>query len=99
VIRKAYKHGSGEYDEVVFSPLAGATSLRDIEKIRWPDPDWFDYEALEEMCDRYENYAIMVGRMGIETQPIFIHTWFLCGLDRVLPDLAENSEFVEALVK
>jgi uroporphyrinogen decarboxylase len=99
VIRKAYKHGSGEYDEVVFSPLANATSLGEIEKIRWPDPDWFDYEALNEMCDRYEDYAIMVGRMGIETQTIFIQTWFLRGLDRVLLDLAENPEFVEALVK
>jgi len=98
VIRKPYKHGGGEYDEVVFAPLANATSLGDIEKIRWPDPDWFDYEALEEACDRYKNYAVMVGRMGIESQTIFIQTWFLRGLDQVLFDLAERPEFVEAMV-
>jgi uroporphyrinogen decarboxylase len=99
VIRKPYRHSGGEYDEVVFSPLANATSIEDIERIRWPDPDWFDYEVLEQMCGRYENYAIMVGRMGIETQTIFIQTWFLRGLERALMDLAECPELVEALVK
>ena len=99
VIRKPYRHGSGEYDEVVFSPLANATSIEDIEKIQWPAPDWFDYNVLEALCNRYQDYAVMVGRMGIESQTIFIQTWFLRGLDQVLFDLAERPEFLEARVK
>lgn len=98
VIRKPFKYSGGEYDEVIYYPLRDAKSIRDIEKIRWPDPDWFDYEGLIEQCDHYKKYAIMVGRMGVETQTIFIQLWFMRGLDYILMDLIERPNFVKAMI-
>lgn len=98
VIRKPYKHGSGEYDEVIFCPLAEAKNPEDVDNIEWPNPDWFDYEGLIEQCERYKHYGIMVGRMGIESQTIFIQAWFMRGLDRLLLDLAVNPELVKAML-
>jgi uroporphyrinogen decarboxylase len=98
VIRKPCKHSGGEYDEVVFSPLGEAKSVEDIEGIRWPDPDWFDYSSLAEQCEQYKDYAVMVGRMGVESQTIFIQTWFMLGLERILGDFIERPHFVKALV-
>ena len=99
VIRKPYAHGSGgAYDEVVAPPLANATSLADIDKIRWPSPDWFDYSSLVEQCDRYRDYAVVVGKMGRETQTIFIQLWYYRGLAQILMDMASWPEFVEAMI-
>ena len=99
VIRKPFAHGSGgEYDEVLSPPLAQATSLDDIQSIRWPDPDWFDYDSLIEQCNRYRDYAIMIGKMGRECQTLFIQLWYFRGLENILMDLIAWPEFVQALV-
>jgi uroporphyrinogen decarboxylase len=98
VIRKPCKHSGGKYDEVVFSPLWDAKSMEDIEGIRWPDPDWFDYSSLIEQCVRYKDYAIMIGRMGVESQTIFIQTWFMRGLERILEDLIARPDFVKGII-
>ena len=98
VIRKPYKYGSGEYDEVIYSPLREAESYRDVEKIPWPNPNWFDYDSLNVQCDRYHGRAIMIGRMGLETQTLFIQTWFTRGLDKVLLDFVLNPDLVKAMM-
>ena len=99
LIRKPYSHGGGgEYDEVLSPPLANATSLEDINNIRWPDPDWFDYDSLIEQCERYKDYAIVVGRMGRETQTLFIQLWYFRGLTNILIDLIKWPEFVQVLI-
>ena len=72
VVRKPVAHAAGSHDEVCFSPLAEAATVRDIENAKWPSPDWFDYAGLSEECDRFDGYAVNIGRMGIESQNIFI---------------------------
>jgi len=100
VVRKPFSHGSGgEYDEVVKPMLAGATSLDDIEQIRWPDPDWFDYDGLANQCERYREYGIVVGRMGRECQTLFIQLWYLRGLDNILLDFITWPALVHALIE
>ena len=99
VVRKPYSHGGGgEYDEVISPLLADATSLEDINTIRWPDPDWFDYDSLIEQCERYKDYAIVVGRMGRETQTLFIQLWYFRGLENILIDLVTWPDLVQALI-
>ncbi len=99
VFRTPYAHNmGGEYDEVLHPPLAEATSIDDIEKLRWPDPDWFDYAALAEQCDHYRDYAIIVGRMGRECQTLFIQLWYYRGLEQILLDFIERPAFVHALI-
>lgn len=100
VVRKPFKHaGGGEYDEVVAPILAEATSLDAIEAIRWPDPDWFDYESLVDQCAHYREHAIVVGKMGRESQTLFIQLWYLRGLDNILIDFIEWPAFVHALIE
>jgi len=44
----AYGQGAtgGIYREVLTSPLAGATTVKEVEDYPgWPSPDWWDYEA------------------------------------------------------
>ena len=99
VVRKPFSHsGGGTYDQVVSPPLAGATSLDELAAIRWPDPDWFDYEGLIEQCERYKDYAVVVGRMGRETQTLFIQLWYFRGLENVLTDLVAWPELVHAMI-
>jgi uroporphyrinogen decarboxylase len=100
VVRKPYAHAlGGDYDEVIDPPLANATSLDDIDTIRWPDPDWFDYEGLRDQCERYKEYAIVIGRMGRECQTIFIQLWYFRGLEQILIDLVAWPDFVQALIE
>jgi uroporphyrinogen decarboxylase len=100
VFRKPYAHNmGGEYDEVLHPPLAEATSIDDIEKIRWPEPDWFDYAGLAEQCERYQDYGIIVGRMGREAQTLFIQLWYFRGLEQILLDFIERPAFVHALIE
>jgi uroporphyrinogen decarboxylase len=40
----------------------------------------------------------MVGKMGRETQDIFIDLWFLRGLDKLLLDFIERPDFVKAMI-
>jgi uroporphyrinogen decarboxylase len=102
VIRKPTTFGgkafSGEYDDVVYYPLRNAKTIEDLEKIRWPDPNWFDYDSLMPQCERYRNYAITLGRMGVETQTIFIQLWFFRGLDQILIDFVDRPDFVMAMI-
>ena len=54
VIRSPFSYeAGGTYYEVMSPALAEATSLDEIEQLRWPSPDWFDYDSLVNECDRY----------------------------------------------
>jgi uroporphyrinogen decarboxylase len=92
------KGAEGEYSEVIHFPLQQAKCIADLETFRWPDPDWFDYESLAGQCERYRNYAVVLGRMGVEAQTIFIQLWFFRGLEQILVDFAENPELVKAMI-
>jgi uroporphyrinogen decarboxylase len=102
VIRKPKSFGGkgfeGEYSDVVYCPLQDARSPGDLERMRWPSPDWFDYGSLAAQCAKYENHAVMLGRMGVESQTIFIQLWFFRGLEQVLVDFVENPELVQAMI-
>ena len=99
VIRSPFRYETGgTYYEVMSPALADATSLDDIELLRWPDPDWFDYDSLAGECDRYPDHAIVVGKMGRECQTLFIQLWYYRGLENSLMDLVAWPEMVEALV-
>jgi uroporphyrinogen decarboxylase len=100
VIRTPTRHGGGgEYDEVLAPPLAGAETEADSDAIRWPDPDWFDYHSLIEQCNHYKDYAIVVGKMGRQSQTIFIQLWYFLGFERILLDLVERPALVHALIE
>ena len=48
-------------DEALTGPLRNASSPKDILNHRWPDPDWFDLEALMPECEDYSDKVIISG--------------------------------------
>ena len=45
IVREPAQHAYGFYNEIAFHPLAGATTLKEIEEYPWPEVDWFDFSV------------------------------------------------------
>ncbi len=55
-------YGSGEYEEVVYHPLAEFNSVDEIEsRYTWPRPDWWDYGGIPAQIKGWEDYPIQGG--------------------------------------
>ncbi|GAJ14881.1 unnamed protein product, partial [marine sediment metagenome] len=63
------RYERGEYLEQVVFPLAEAETIADLEAYPWPDPDWYDYDALREIARQCEGRAIGGGY----TAPFYYH--------------------------
>lgn len=76
-------------------PLANVTSIADIERYQWPDPDWFDYSAAGKLAEQYSDYALV----GATWNPIFNTVCDLCGMERGLMLMALEPAVVEGIVE
>jgi uroporphyrinogen decarboxylase len=75
-------------------PLANVKTVADIEQYRWPNPDWFDYNAPGKLAEQYSQYALV----GATWNPIFSTVCDLCGMERGLMMMALEPTLVEAAV-
>ncbi len=83
-------YGTGVYREVVEHPLAGYTSVAEIERsYTWPNPDWWDYSGIPGQVKGNEMYPIRGGG----SEPFLIYK-DLRGQEQALMDLAINPEIV-----
>ena len=83
------------YNEIAHHPLAHVTTVREVEKYPWPDPDWFDFSGLPEQSarvNREQRYCILYFVGGAFETP-----WYMRGLDRFLMDLVETPDIAEAI--
>lgn len=72
IVRETYWN----YEETMFTtdvdtyftttryPLKGCQTMADVDKMVWPNPDWFDYEHIKRECDRYKDKSIIFGHEG-----------------------------------
>jgi uroporphyrinogen decarboxylase len=90
---RAQAYGTGDYDEQVVYPLAGAVTIADLEKFAWPSPDWYDYAALPGLIARFPDRAIEVGYTAV----FYFHNK-LRGLEQSLVDPLEKPEFTHYLI-
>lgn len=90
--RQAY--ATGVYAEQVYYPLAEAETIADLEAYRWPDPDWYDYDALPLLATRCGDRAICCGY----TAPFYYHNK-LRGLELSLMDPILRPEFTHYLIQ
>lgn len=89
VTKRPMPNEYGDYMESVGLPYAEWKTTADAENFSWPDPEWFDYEAISVMCERYPDKAIAAGRYGVQD---FINgAAFGRGVERVLIDIAEEN--------
>jgi uroporphyrinogen decarboxylase len=91
--RRRQSYESGEYSEQVIYPLAQAETISDLEAYRWPDPDWYDYDALPALAARCHGRAICCGY----TAPFYYHN-MLRGLELSLMDPILRPEFTAHLL-
>jgi uroporphyrinogen decarboxylase len=95
VRRTAQSFGAGAYDEIVGYPLASAVTPLDLDSHRWPNPDWFDYNALKAGIDNAQSdgeYCLM-----IHNGNIFETSWYMRGFEQIFMDIALNPELVYAI--
>lgn len=84
--RKPMPNEYGDYAEPVNLPYAAWTSVEEAESFPWPSPDWFDYDAIPVLCDRYGDLALATGSFGVQD---FINgVAFGRGVEQVMMDIA-----------
>ncbi|MBC7236239.1 MAG: uroporphyrinogen-III decarboxylase-like protein, partial [Chloroflexi bacterium] len=93
-VTRRQEYATGVYWEQVGYPLAEAQTIDDLKAYRWPDPNWYDYSALPDMCAEYEGRAILIGYTAI----FYWHNK-LRGLERSLLDLALEPAFSHYLIE
>lgn len=91
---RTQKYDKGEYAEQVVWPLAEAETIEDLEAYPWPDPDWYDYDALREIARRCEGRAIAGGYSA----PFYWHN-MLRGLEQSFMDPLAKPEFTHHLIQ
>lgn len=89
-----YGEGIGEYEEDAHHPLAGATSVTDVERFDWPDPGAFDVAGLRPRCAEWAGYPILAG----SSEPFYLYCR-LRGMEQALEDLASNPAIAEAILE
>ena len=82
------------YMEPVDPPLAGAESIADIERHRWPDPDCCDMSDLAEYCRRNTEHCLAAG-IGAT----FDCVWLFRGMEQSMLDIYDNPGLVDAIVQ
>ncbi len=95
VRRRRISYGAGEYDEQCHNPLAAATTIDELRKYLWPQPEWFDCSGMRAAAEaRREKQALMCGYMA----PFTYHQ-YLRGLENSLTDPLTDPEFTRYLLQ
>lgn len=97
VRRKKVATASAVYSEVYYSPLSETIAPEELNDFPWPDPDWFDYSQIKNLCDKYESYAIISVDERTNRTAVLHEAIYLCGMEKIMMDLALNPSFVHKL--
>jgi uroporphyrinogen decarboxylase len=82
----------GEQQQKVYR-LAGDITVKDVEDMVIPEPDWYDYRDLVNRCNQYEGCARMLNAGSY----MLLSTAFRA-MDEVFMDFAVNPEVAHALL-
>lgn len=92
---KPMQYATGSYQEQSHCPLAAASTIDDLERYPWPNPDWFDYAgAREEARAAHETHAVIAGGMSV-----FYQHNLLRGLEASLTDPHDDEGFTRYLLQ
>jgi uroporphyrinogen decarboxylase len=83
-------HEGGTYPECVGHPLAGCSSVAEIERTyRWPTPDDYDYSVLHDQVRGKDQYLVQGGG----SEPFLVYAE-LRGLEQAYRDLIVHPDMV-----
>ena len=101
--RRPMPNQYGQYAEPVGTPYAEWKTVEQAEAFdglpwaHWPDPEWFDYEAIPSICGQYPHLAIAAGDFHVQD---FINgVAFGRGVEQVLMDIATEDPVFLYLVQ
>ncbi|MBN1873088.1 MAG: hypothetical protein JXA33_02585 [Anaerolineae bacterium] len=81
--------GHGTYPEAVYLPFAEVEDVTQLDKFRMPSADDFDYSTVKAQCERWADYAVVIGNAGTLD---FMNGIARCrGVEKVLFDIAERN--------
>ncbi|MHB1653861.1 MAG: uroporphyrinogen decarboxylase family protein [Desulfitobacteriaceae bacterium] len=88
--------GHGSYPEAVYLPFKDIEDVKELERLRFPSADWFDYSTIVEQCKKYSDFAIVFGSAG---HMDLINGVARCrGVEQVLIDIAlEDPVYLELI--
>jgi uroporphyrinogen decarboxylase len=82
--------------DAVDRPLLNVEDPAELDKFDWPSGDIFDYSNIEAILDA-QKHRVLWAQAGTWS-PMFCRICELCGMEKVLMDLLENPELIEAIV-
>jgi uroporphyrinogen decarboxylase len=91
--RAAYDWKLGA-DEALEGPLEKAESAQDVLKHPWPEPRWFDVEALIPECEENARRVIVAGFWTA----IFGNAYRMHGFENFLMNMALKPELIKTLI-
>jgi uroporphyrinogen decarboxylase len=83
----------GPEESYVDFPLASASSIKELEKHRWPSPDWFDFSDFAERLEPWQDFAVMATGVSVWQHPSFLR-----GLDNLMVDLLMEPELAHFIM-
>jgi uroporphyrinogen decarboxylase len=89
-----YADGLGYYEEAVEFPLAAATSVAEVERFDWPDPNEWDVSVLRAQCEEWRDYPLLAA--GSEMFYLYCR---LRGMEQALEDLISEPAIAEAILE
>ncbi len=92
----------GTYKELAQSPLAEATTTREIEQYPgWPSPDWWDYSQVAEQCRAHKERGRVVVFAGdrLDRTSQLKAAMYLRGIEQIMLDLALSPELVQCILE
>jgi uroporphyrinogen decarboxylase len=90
----------GSYEEVAQSPLAGATTVREIERYPgWPSPDWWDYSTLTAEAGSQHDCCVVYMGDRLDRTAQLKTAMYLRGVEQIMVDLVENPPLVDCLLE
>jgi len=79
----------GEYAEAIGRPYVAFHTVEDVDRFTWPNPDWYDYEAVPAMCAAHGELAIATG--GFWVQDFINRVAMGRGVEETLLDIAQED--------
>lgn len=99
VTRRRIKYSNGSYTEVDSYPLEGDITISDIQNYPWPDPDHYNYSVIPNLCEKYDDYAILNVGDRLNRTSVLKAAMYLRGMQQLMIDMALNPSLVNALLE
>jgi uroporphyrinogen decarboxylase len=81
------------YDMFVETELWKASTVEELDRHSWPNPDIFDYSVMADQVRRYPEHAILYEGSDLFTRPSILR-----GMENILVDMVERPEMAHYVI-